>query len=480
MSLGHLPRLMRTASFGLALLYAGLLAASFMIIGALVYWTVEASLEEQMTARIDSEIELLTDEMHAEGNAELIEQVERRQNALNLEYLLVDANGTRVTGDMPVTPTSLGWSDKALATDRSGDGAERILHIHSVKLDNGMRLSVADDYGSIEDMRRAWLEAGVWSLIAFLVLSVTGGLLLSRAFLRRVDIIRNTAQAIISGDLESRIPLSGTNDNFDLLSRTLNQMLDRIQVLMDGVRHMSNDIAHALRTPLGRLHQKLETARTNAVGNASCERAIDGAQLETEAILKTFSALLRIAQIEVAARQSGFRDVDLSTLFETVAEAYSVAAEEQGKTITATIAPSVRIRGDRELLTEMLANLLDNAIRHTPPGTHIDVSLQRNGSKMIASVADSGLGVPSEATERIFQRFYRLDRSAKVEGTGLGLALVAAVSGLHGWQLSVADNAPGLRIEMSFDAAASDSLSTAEPKRAASPYTRRGQLAVGG
>jgi signal transduction histidine kinase len=452
MSLGHLPRLVRTASFGLALLYAGLLAASFMIIGALVYWTVEASLEQQMAARIDGEIELLTDEMRSEGMSELIEQIGRRENVLNLEYLLLDANGTRVAGDMPVTPTSLGWSDIALPTERSGHSAARVLHIRSVKLDNGMRLSVADDYGSIEDMRHAWLVAGVWSLIAFLALSVMGGLLLSRGFLRRVDMIRTTAQAIISGDLETRIPLSGTNDNFDLLSRTLNQMLDRIQVLMDGVRHMSNDIAHALRTPLGRLHQKLEAARTNAVGNPSCERAIDGAQLETEAILKTFTALLRIAQIEVAARQSGFRDVDLSTLFETVAEAYSVAAEEQGKTITANIAPSVRIRGDRELLAEMLANLLDNAIRHTPQGTHIDVVLQRNGSKIIASVADNGLGVPSEAKERIFQRFYRLDRSAKVEGTGLGLALVAAVSGLHGWQLSIADNDPGLRIEMSFDA----------------------------
>ena len=478
MSLGHLPRLLRTASFGLALLFAALLAASFIIIGALVYWTVEADLEQQMAARIDGEIELLTDEMRSEGLSELIEQIGRRENVLNLEYLLLNANGTRAAGDMPVTPASLGWSDMALPTERSGDSPARVLHIRSVKLDNGMRLSVADDYGSIEDMRHAWLVAGVSSLIAFLALSVLGGLLLSRGFLRRVDMIRSTAQAIISGDLETRIPLSGTNDNFDLLSRTLNQMLDRIQVLMDGVRQVSNDIAHALRTPLGRLHQRLETARTSAAGNPSCERAIERAQLETEAILKTFSALLRIAQIEVVARQSGFREIDLSALIETVADAYSVAAEDLGKTITANIVPSIRIRGDKELLAEMFANLLDNAVRHTPVGTRIEASLHQDGSKIIACVADNGWGVPAAESKRIFQRFYRLDQSAKIEGNGLGLPLVAAVCGLHGWQLRVADNAPGLRIEMSFDATPSDSLPKAKPKRAASPYARRGELAL--
>ena len=479
MSLGHLPRLLRTASFGLALLYAALLAASFVIVGALVYWTVEASLEKQMAVRIDGEIELLTDEMRSEGVPELVEQIGRRESVLNLEYLLLDASGSRAASEMPVTPTMLGWSDIALPAESTGVSGARVLHIRSVELDNGMRLSVADDYGSIEDMRHAWLEAGVWSLIAFLALSVFGGLLLSRGFLRRVDMIRTTAQAIISGDLETRIPLSGTNDNFDLLSRTLNQMLDRIQVLMDGVRQVSNDIAHALRTPLGRLHQGLETARTIAEGNPSFEHVIDRAQLETEAILKTFSALLRIARIEVVARHSGFREVDLSALSKTVVEAYSVAAEEQGKTITAKIAPSIQIRGDKELLAEMFANLLDNGIRHTPAGSCIEVSLHQAGSKIIVSIADNGLGVPAEERERIFQRFYRLDRSSEIDGTGLGLSLVAAVSGLHGWQLSVTDNAPGLRIEMSLDTNPQDSLSTTEPQRAPSPHTRRGKLAVG-
>jgi signal transduction histidine kinase len=245
--------------------------------------------------------------------------------------------------------------------------------------------------------------------------------------------------------------LRGTNDNFDLLSRTLNQMLDRIQALMESMTHVSNHIAHALRTPLSRLQRKLEAARSDAKCNPSCESAIVAAQLETERLLETFSALLRIAQIEAGARYFGFREVDLSTLFKTVCEAYAAAAEDEDKVITANITPSLAASGDKELLTEMLANLLDNAVRHTPKGAHIEVSLARNHSQIVASVADDGLGVPQEARNWIFQRFYRLERSAKVQGNGLGLALVAAVAGLHGVQLSVEDNAPGLRIMMRFE-----------------------------
>ena len=452
MSLSLLPRVLRTASFGLALLYAALMAASVMIIGVVIYWSIEASLERQMTTRIDAEIELLKEELRSEGDTELIEEIQRRANTFALEYLLINAKGDRIAGNLPADPTSLGWTDARLPTERAPAGIARTFHIHSIQLSNGMRLSVADDYGSIDDMRHAWLEAGVWSFITFLFLSLMGGLVLSRQFLKRVDTIRTTAEAIIRGDLRSRIPLRGTNDNFDLLSHTLNLMLDRIQILMEGARHMANDIAHALRTPFGRLQQKIEVARRAATGNSKCENAINGVQLEMERIRDTFSALLRISKIEVVARQSGFREIDLSGLFETVCEAYSAAAEEQGRTIVTNIVPSLRTRGDEELLTEMLANLLDNAIRHTPVGTHIEVSLCRDRSKIVASVADDGLGVPVEERQQIFQRFYRLKRSAKIEGTGLGLALVAAVAALHGSQLTVEDNDPGLRILMNFDA----------------------------
>ena len=443
---------MRTASFGLAVLYAALLAGSVIIIAAIAYWAMELSLERQTTARIEAEIRLLKEELRAEGDSELIEEVQRRSDVLALEYLLLDAKGTRIAGSMPVVPTALGWSTAILQTKPSDAGGGRILHIRSVELDNGMRLSVADDYGSIEDVRQAWAEAAAWCLVAFLLLGVVGGLLLSRGFLRRVDTIRATAESIIRGDLESRVPVRGTKDNFDRLSLTLNQMLDRIQALMEGVRYMSNHIAHALRTPLGRLQQQLEAARKTALGNPNYETALENMQRETEGILSTFSALLRISKIEVGARQSGFSEVDLSALLATVCDAYSAAADEQRKVIETDIMPSLCIRGDKELLTEAVANLLDNAVRHTPAGTRIEVSLNRNRSGIVASVADNGLGVPTHARDLIFQRFYRLDRSTNVEGRGLGLAFVSAVSGLHGSKLRACDNSPGLRIELTFAA----------------------------
>src|SRR5262249_7216238 len=190
--------------------------------------------------------------------------------------------------------------------------------------------------------------------------------------------------------------------------------------------YMSNHIAHALRTPLGRLQQKLEAARETALGNPSYETALENMQHETERILSTFSALLRISKIEVGARQSGFSEVDLSALLTTVCDAYFAAAEEKGNTIAADIVPSLWIRGDKELLTEAMANLFDNAIKHTPAGTHIRVSLYRDLSSIVASVADNGLGVPPQARDLIFERFYRLRRSAQHVGKGPCFCFCAA------------------------------------------------------
>src|SRR5262249_49286583 len=466
MSSSLLPRVMRTASFGLAVLYAALLAASVIIIGTIVYWAMELSLERQTTARIDAEIELFKEELQSEGDPELIEEVQRRSDVLGLQYLLLDAKGARIAGTMPVVPTALGWSKMVLPTKPSDARAGRTFNIRSVELDNGMRLSVADDYGSIEDVRHAWIEAAAWCLIAFLLLSVVGGLLLSHGFLRRVDTIRSTAESIIRGDLESRIPLRGTNDNFDRLSLTLKQMLDRIPALMEGVRHMSNHIAHALRTPLGRLQQNLEAARETALGNPSYETALENMQHETEGILSTFSALLRISKIEVGARKSGFSEVDLSALLTTVCDAYSAAAEEKGNTIAADIVPSLWIRGDKELLTEAVANLFDNAIKHTPAGTHINVSLYRDLSSIVASVSDNGLGVPPEARDLIFERFYRLARRPHTQGAGGALAFCAGSACFHGSKLSASDNSPGLRIELRFDVAKPPNMLLTAPIRA--------------
>lgn len=454
MSFGLPHRFVRTPGFGLALLYATLLAASAVVLGFIVYWTVQASVDRQMAARIDAEIEILKGELRSEGSEELVKEVEERINYFGaLEYFLADADGNRLAGTLSNIPATDGWSDIAVPDAKRGKDP-KYFRVETVHLDNGFQLVVGDDLGPKEDIRRAFLGALGWALLAFLVLTLTAGALLSGAFLNRVDAIGRTAEAIINGKLGSRIPLRGTNDNFDRLSSTLNRMLDQIQLLMETLSQVSNDIAHALRTPLGRLRQKLEAARANSGANSVCAYTIDAALAETDNILDTFSALLRIAQIESGTRKAGFREIDLSKLFETVFEAFSAVAEDEGKTLTAEIAPLVRFWGDRDLISEMLANLLDNSIRHTPQGAHIELSLVTHGSQFVASVADDGPGVPQLERERIFRRFYRLERSIKTPGTGLGLSLVAAVAELHGMQFSASDNAPGLRMTFTFESVA--------------------------
>ena len=449
MSFAKLPRVLRTASFGLALFYALVSAISTVILGLVLYWTVQVSLEAQMRTRIDAEVEYLSKELENEGVDELIEEVRERASFFRaLEYQLIDADGRAlVEGDLPSITLMDGWTDVEVP---SGTNGARPFKVRAAVLADGTRLLVADDMTPIKQIREAFLAGLVWVLLVFLLLSLVGGYLLSRAFLGRVDAITDTAEAIIAGDLKSRVPHHGTTDNLDRLAQTLNRMLDRMQALMESLTQVSNDIAHALRTPLGRLRQRLEVAQAAAPRPSPCEGAIGAALRETDKILETFSALLRIAQMEAATRSAGFREVDLSALFTTVAEAYAAAAEEQGKTLTSRISPSIRMLGDKDLLAEMLTNLLDNAVTHTSQGVEIELSLSNGGDKVLASVADRGEGVPEGERDKIFDRFYRLERSMPVPGTGLGLALVAAVAELHGVEINAEDNGPGLRMTMTF------------------------------
>jgi signal transduction histidine kinase len=449
MSFARLPRIFRTASFGLAILYAALFTASTVILGGIVYWTVLDSLQRQMATRIGAEIDLLTEEFKSEGLRELVREIHERATYFPaLSYLVLNADGKRLAGNLPMMPTNVGWSDIETEPASGSAPVEQNFRVRSVLLDGGVQLAVGDDLGPMEGIQQAFLEALGWGLLAFLALSLAGGLLLSSTFLRRVDAITQTAEAIIVGELHSRIPLRGTNDNFDRLSATLNRMLDQIQNLMESLSQVSSDIAHALRTPLSRLRQKLEMVKGHLELNPKIENAVDAAISEADTILDTFSALLRIAQIEAGTRHAGFRLVNLSATFETVADAYSAAVEEQGKALVTKIEPNRWYWGDRDLLTEMLANLLDNAIRHTPAGTNIEMALANSGGKLVATIADDGPGVPPKEREQVFRRFYRLERSIAQPGNGLGLSLVAAVAELHEIDLSLEDNAPGLRIRM--------------------------------
>lgn len=246
--------------------------------------------------------------------------------------------------------------------------------------------------------------------------------------------------------------MRGTGDDLDRLAGTLNRMLDRIGVLMDSLRQVSSDVAHDLRTPLSRLRQRLEGALTSAGSVAEYQAAVEAAVAEAESLLETFSALLRIAQVEGGSPRSGFRDVDLSGVVEAVVDAFLPDAEDGGRALVSDVAPNVAMRGDQELLTQMLANLAENALRHTPAGTRILVRLGEGGDGPLLEVEDNGPGVPEEDRARILRRFYRGERSRTTAGSGLGLSLVAAVAELHDAALLLDDARPGLRISITFPA----------------------------
>jgi signal transduction histidine kinase len=323
-----------------------------------------------------------------------------------------------------------------------------------VDLPDGIRLAVGDDLARIDDVQETVLTAFGWVAALVAALGVGGGVLMSLGFLRRVDAITRTAEAIIAGDLSRRITLRGSGDDLDRLAVTLNRMLDRIGTLMESLRQVSNDIAHDLRTPLSRLSQGLNAARATAGSPAEYERAMDHAIAESEGILETFGALLRIAQIEAGSRRAGFRAIDFAEIVTTVVEALEPVAEDQQHLLRAELpAPGADLPqgiGDRELLVQMLVNLVENALRHTPAGCAVAASLMRMGGAVELSVADNGPGVPAAERSRILDRFYRRDASRTASGSGLGLSLVAAVAELHQAELILEDACPGLRVRIRF------------------------------
>ncbi len=444
------PRVIRTATFRLAALYVLLFASSVAVLGVAVYLTTAAALDRRLDARIAGEMVALKSAFQQGGLTRLEQQVrlhQRTRPAGPMDYLVLDPRGARLAGNLPIVPTQLGWSN---VDHKESDGDVSHRRVLTAALTDGARLAIAADRERIDELEEAIFNGFASAFGAVIALGSIGGIVLSLLLLKRVDSIRRTAEAIIAGDLSQRVPLRGTNDDFDRLSLTLNRMLDRIAELMESLRQVSADIAHDLKTPLARLRHRLETAQKQSQVSDENSASIESAIAEVDDILGIFGALLRIAQIEAGTRRSGFRALDLSAVFTNVADAFSPAAEDSGKSLNAKIKPAIHFWGDRELLTQMLANLVENAVRHTPSGTQIDVSLGSDREHIVGIVSDNGPGAPAEERERIFQRFYRLEHSRSTPGSGLGLSLVKAVADLHGIALEIRDAEPGLQIVMRF------------------------------
>ncbi|HTN97020.1 MAG TPA: HAMP domain-containing sensor histidine kinase, partial [Nordella sp.] len=347
-----------------------------------------------------------------------------------------------------------GWRTKPLATGKAGQASARDddheMIAFGKHLPDGSFLLVGDDgYGAIAT-QRAINEAFAWASILALALSILAGIIISQRFLRSIDRINATSNAIMRGQLKERIPVYDTSDEIDKLAANLNQMLDGNQALLELLKQVSTNVAHDLRTPMTRLRQHLEESTLARLSADAYRAVIDQAIDEIDSILATFSALLRIAQIESGSRKTAFKPVYLSAVAERLADSYRAVAEDDGKALGSTVAQGVVFTGDEELLTQMLANLVENAIKHTPTGSTIRLELSEGTERMTAVVTDDGPGIPEDERDRVFEQFYRLDRSRTTPGQGLGLALVSAVAQLHQIEVRLEDNQPGLRAVVDF------------------------------
>jgi signal transduction histidine kinase len=444
-------RLLRSAAFRFSAIYGAVFGVSVIFLGLIVYWITDSALERQLKSRLQVESTLLESRYSKNNVDQFIRYLEKRevsQKSLGFLYFVSGPGLTGRVNTMDIQSPSPGWSNQIKRDEESGE----TLHIRVFTIDLGpnVTLSVGKDLSNIADTENAILNAFAWVVGATIVLALAGGLFISSRFLTRVDGMAQAAEQIIDGNLAHRLPSLKTGDELDFLAQTLNRMLDRINELMESLKQVSSDVAHDLRTPLSRLRQSLEAAVVVARPADELRSAINNAIEETDSILATFGALLRIAQIESGTRRRGFAPFNFSVLVADVAEAFGPSVQDDGKFLKTSVDDDVTIIGDRELLTQLLANLLENSIRHTGVGTAIEVKLRSTPDEVNLIVSDNGPGVPEELREKLFDRFYRPEASRTTPGSGLGLSLVKAIANLHNARISLRNNHPGLLFELQF------------------------------
>jgi signal transduction histidine kinase len=448
-----LTRLIATTSFRLAATYLVISCSSVLVLGGVVYFAVREEIVSEIDRRVKLESADFSAQFRRDGLTRLAERLRARKAAgAVLDYWLEDGAGRPLAGGPPFMKAEdgayhEGWTTKLVKTEYQGDEPDFHLERALVtRLGDGSFLVVGDELDGVEEVRSAVLMTFFWALAAMIGIGTVGGLFFSAIFLHQIDSITATAHEIVGGDLSRRI--SSTRGDADLkrLAEAFNRMLDRIVALLDANRQASSAIAHDLRRPLARVLRALEKVRAGPADLIEYEKAVEAASTDILGVLETFGAILRIGEVESGARRAKFRMVDLAAIALEVAETFRPAASDDGRTLTFDLDATLPMVGDSELLMQMTANLIENAIRHTPRGSHIEVRSvsDETGARLI--VADNGVGVPASERERIFERFYRVGVARGTSGDGLGLSLVAAIVGLHDAKVFACDNEPGLRI----------------------------------
>ncbi len=449
------PSTLRTLAFRIVLVYIVIFAMSAVALVAFTYWNAKRALDAETDQTIEAEIVGLSEQYQRSGVAGLSDVIMGRsaRGGFGL-YLLTDTLKRPLTGNLDAWPQIRASGGNFVEFDyvrRVGSGTERHRARGRIfELANGFQLLVARDVDERYKTQRLFTTTLPWTVALMLALGVGGGWLLSRNLLARLDSINRTSREIMAGDLTRRLPLTRAGDEFDSLAENLNRMLERTERLMKGMRGVTDSIAHDLRTPLNRLRNRLEGVLSHLAAENQTRDEIEAAVGETDTLISTFNALLLIAEAEAGAVREAMGPVDLPVVVEGLSELYGPVAEEKG--IVLEVAPSgtARIDGNNTLISQALANLLDNAIKYTPEGGRVRVAVEHSAAGVALSVADNGPGIAAVDRPRVLERFVRLEASRNSPGTGLGLSLVAAVARLHDARFELSDNKPGLKATLIF------------------------------
>jgi signal transduction histidine kinase len=426
--------LLRSASLRLALVYAVLFMLSAVVFMSFIWWATIGLLEREVDVSINADIRALSERWVDGGPSALADAIALRM-AANVDddalYLVVDPAGTAIAGNLPSWPTGIARSDVVYQLRIQRDGMRGLADVKAVALPGGYRMLVGRDVRARAILKRLLTDTLLWAVVMVGVLGISGAFVVRSLFRRMVRNVARTTRAIASGDLAQRVPLSGSGDEFDRVAETINDMLDRIARLMNGVRQVSNSIAHDLRTPITRARARLEDAALHASGTAEMRAAIERAVTDLDGVTAVFEALLRIAEIEAGSRRSAFAPLELSGLLDDIAELYQAVAEENGLVFVRLPSPPIHLSGDRPLIQQAVANLLDNAIKFSPPGGSVTLCATSDGRQVSITVRDDGIGMTPAEAARAPERFYRAESARSTPGSGLGLSLVQAVAQLH-------------------------------------------------
>jgi signal transduction histidine kinase len=466
-----LGKLLRTTAFRLTLVYLVVFALFAAFLLGYFAFNTRRLINEQIATIVNDELQLLQVQYNQAGIRRLVGIVDVRSRRPGSSlYLVTTPMGEGLAGNVgslePGILEAEGWVETAYRRLEEPESAEHNALVRVVRLPGGIRILVGRDLDERERMFHIVTLAGRWSVAIVIVLGIIGGVFVSRRVLKRVDAMTGTAQTIMAGDLSGRLSVIGSGDEFDRLALNLNGMLERIESLMRGLKEVTDNIAHDLKTPLTRLRNRCEAALRTSNSQVEFRRVLEDTIEESDDLIRTFDALLMIARAESGEVRDGMAEFDAAEVARDVSELYEPLAEDSGLTLEVEATQRAAVKGNRELISQALANLVDNAIKYAAPsgkGALDTVNGERHGilvtadaeqDRIVLTVSDHGPGIPQADRSRVIDRFVRLEQSRSLPGSGLGLSLVSAVARLHGGELKLEDNAPGLKARISLPRAA--------------------------